>query len=271
MRLSSLVVAVLFFLPLGAFAQHSSGGGSSSGGSSSASSSSGGSHSSSASSSGSSSASAHSSGSSTSSGNHCSRASASRDSTTAAARHQIENGSTRVPTRNSAANTSKNSRPAPRGWINRLHHPFRRGTPKSVYADLGLTICKNKPGPCPSGQTRGKNGRCMDTNNFSQCQSGQYWNGGACVGASLFRQDDCSSLAFALRQYAQQMQQAEGWRQNSCARDTAAQECSELTAEAQGEAARHESLLRQYKACRAVSSPYGDYSYSAYSHELSFE
>jgi hypothetical protein len=44
-----------------------------------------------------------------------------------------------------------------------------------------------------------------------------------------------------------------------------------LTVEAQGEAARHESLQRQYRACRAMSSPYGDYSYSAYSHELSFE
>jgi hypothetical protein len=271
MRLSSLVVAVLFFFSLGAFAQHASGGGSSSGGSSGASSSSGGSHSSSASSSGSSSTSAHSSGSSTSSGNHGSSASASRGSTTAAARHQVENSPTRVPGRNSAANTSKNSRPAPRGWINRLHHPFRRGRPKSVYADLGLTICKNKSCACPPGQTRGKNGRCVDTNNSSQCQPGQYWNGGVCVGASLFRQDDCSSLAFAIRQHAQQMQQAEGWRQNSCAQDAASQACSELTTRARDEAARHESLLRQYRACRAVSSPYRDYSYSAYSHELSFE
>src|ERR1019366_3725475 len=203
--------------------------------------------------------------------NHGSSGSASRDSTTAAARHQIENSPTRAPSRNSAANTSKNLRPAARGWINRLHHPFRRGTPKSVYADLGLTICKNKPCPCPSGQTRGKNGRCMDTNNFSQCQSGQYWNGGVCVGASLFRQDDCSSLAFALRQHAQQMQQAEGLRQTSCAQDAAAQECSELTAEARGEAARREALLRQYRVCRAVSFPYWDYSFSAYSGELSFE
>jgi hypothetical protein len=256
MRLSSLVVVLLLISPV-AFAQHSSGGGSSSG----ASSNSGGSHSPSGSSSGSSYTSAHSSGGSASSSSHSSRGSSSHGSSSPQ----------RAQSPNRVANPGNNSRPEPKGWIDRLHHPFRKHTPKAVYAGLGLTVCKNKSCPCPPGQTRGKNVRCFATNDLNQCQSGEYWNGGACASASLFRRDDCSSLALALRQEEAQMQHAEVLRQTGCARDSAAQECSELTAQAQDATTRHDSLLRQYQACRAVSCPYGDHCHSAYSLGLSFQ
>jgi len=252
MRLSSLVVAVFLLVPPVVFAQRSSGGGASSGGSSGGFSSSGGSHGSysGGSSSGSSSSSAHSSGNSAaSSSNHSPSRSASRSSSTgSAAQHQIGKNA-RVQGSN-AAESIRNLQPARRGFIAFLRHPFRK------RAEAGLRrpiVCKDKPCPCPPGETNGKNGACLaivTTNHFRRCPQGEYWGGGGCTTVSLFRSDDCSNLALALDRQARQSQLAESSRQTSCSSNAAAQECSELMAKSQNEAALYKSLHQQYEQCK---------------------
>ena len=238
MRLSGPVIAVvLLSTPL--FSQRSSGSGSSSGGSHSSFS---GGSSSSSSVSRTSSPSSHTSGVSASSG---------AAKATVSAR-------------------SGNAQPKQGGFRTFLRHPLRKSAPNLTLASQH-PICTKAPCrvPCSPGISGGKGG-CVANSLVSQtCGAGRYWNGGGCATSSLFRRDDCSSLALALREQARQTQYAESLRQNNCAGGAAAQECSELTIKAQGEAARQEALQQQYRACRAAS--YGDHSYTAYFRELSFE
>jgi hypothetical protein len=256
MRLSGLVVAFLLLVSPLLFAQHSSGGGSSSGGSSGGSSSSGGSHGySGGSSSASSSSGGHSSGGSASSGGH---SSGSRGTGGTASRASGAGSTARQPIGNNARVQGGNVAEH-RGFFAFLRHPFRKPEPttmlKTAAVDLVPPVCKGKACVCPPG-VAGKNGGCTSgvtsvvSNQYRRCQSGEYWDGAGCNGSSLFRPDDCGSLSFALDRQAEQSRLAESSRQTSCSRDSAAQECSELTARAQVETARYQSLLEQYQQCR---------------------
>lgn len=266
MAISSLMVAVILFVSPALFAQHSSGGGSSSGGGGSSPAgssvgSSGGSHGgySGGSSSGSSSLGSHSSGSSASSNSRSSGGSASRSSSArsasrgsgagSAAQRQIEKNARAQG--NNVAEQSKNAQPVHRGFIGFLRHPFRKRTSKPAEADLRRPICKDKPCRCPAGEAIGNNGACVvSTNNYNQCPTGSYWDGVGCVGSSLFRSNDCGNLALAVDRQARQAQFAESSRQSSCSSGAGAQECSDLTARSQDEAARYRSLQQQYQQCR---------------------
>jgi hypothetical protein len=146
MRLSGLVVAVLFALTSFAFAQHSSAG--SSGGSSSSFSSGSASHG--GTSGGSSSASYSSSGrSSGGSGSHGSAAQTTRSSGS-------QNGlNVRLA---QAGATSSRTQAEKRGFFSTLRHPFRKPTPM-VEADWRRPVCKKqpcvvapRPSLCPPGQ-----------------------------------------------------------------------------------------------------------------------
>lgn len=274
MRLSSLVPAVLFlFLPF-AFAQHSSGGGSSSGGggysggssSSGSASSSGSSHSSysSGSSSGSTSSSTHPSGTSASARSSSYAGSASRNSTTSpATQGQIENN---------AAIPNKNSQPQHKGLIARLHHPFRK--PKPIEAGLRPSVCKDKSCTCPAGETYWKNGCIANAiaNNFGLCQHGEYSNG-ACEARSSFRLNDCANVTFSRDRQARLADLAEQSRQSACSRDATAQECAELTAKSQDEAARYKSVQQEYERCRrqqTIFTTYRGSPFLPYGHVYSF-
>jgi len=180
---------------------------------------------------------------------HSSGGSASRSSKAESTpRHQIEKNPRGE--NNAAAGRIKNPQPEHKGFFPFLRHPFRKPAPKPAAADLRRPICKHKPCPCP---TNGEGGGCVvspATHANRRCQVGEYWNGGGCATLSLFRLNDCRELALALDQQARQVKIAESRRRISCSRDAADQECSELTAKSQGEAARYESLRQQYEQCR---------------------
>ena len=256
MRLSSLVFAVLLFVLPALYAQHSSGGGSSSVGSSS----SGGSHGgySGGSSSGSSSSSSHSSrGSPSSSSGHRTGGSVSGASGRATAHPDSQSS------RSNAAEGTRNVQPR-HGILGFLRHPFGKPAQKVVQGKFPRPVCTKEP--CRIPCARGSKGGCVSNNVVlaQTCPAGQYWGAGGCFTSSLFRQNDCSSLGLALSQQAQRMRYAESLRQDSCSRDAAAQECSELAAKAQNEEARYKSLQQQYEQCRAhsVLSSYPSHFYS---------
>lgn len=244
MRLPSLVVAVLLLVSPVLFAQHSSGGGSSgggsrSGGSSAGASSSSGSHGS---------YSGGFSAGSSSLSSHTYSGSASRSSGAGPAQRQNEKST--LQSHNGVERI--NPQPEHRGFFAVLRHPFRKRVPKPGEADRSRPVCKGSRCLCPPGEINGKNGRCVvvATNQFARCQPGEYWDGGACNISSLFGQGDCSNLAMALDSQARQFQLEESSRQESCSRDAAAQECSDLTAKAQDGLAHYKSLQQQYEQCK---------------------
>lgn len=209
MRLSSVVVAVVFLFSPGVFGQHSSGGGGGSSGGSSG----GGSHGSSGgSSSGASSshASSSSGGSSHSASSHSSAGSRSSSTAHSSPRSSgsSSHGSSVAPAgprsnTSSRAGAAKTAQPGKRSFFSFLRHPFRRPEAKPIESDLRRPICKGedckKPAPkppepapapvesdlrrpvckgkacgCPPGELQGKNGGCVaaPTNN-SACAVGQ--------------------------------------------------------------------------------------------------
>jgi hypothetical protein len=144
--------------------------------------------------------------------------------------------------------------------IARLHHPFRRTKP--LDAGLRSPVCKNKSCACPPEEIYGKNG-CITsviTNNFRLCQQGEYSNGGACNAPSSFRLNDCANVTFSRDREARQAELAERSRQSTCSRDAAAQECVDLTAKSQDEAARYKSLQQEYERCRRQQTIFTPYS-----------
>lgn len=227
MRMSSLTLAVFLLVSAVVSAQHSSPGGSSSVGSHSSSSGGG------------------STSGSYAPSTHSSAASAShRSSVRLLVRHPIEKN-TGVQNKN-AARSVRSPHLQRRGFFAFLRHPFRQ----PAEADLRRPICKGKPCPCP---TKGKGGGCAVssvTNDERWCPWGEYWNGSGCATLSLFRLNDCSDLALALNRQARQMQLAKGRQWISCSHDALTQECSDLTATYQTEAARYEALQQQYAECR---------------------
>jgi hypothetical protein len=190
MRLSGLVVAVLFALTSFAFAQHSSAG--SSGGSSSSFSSGSASHG--GTSGGSCSASYSSSGrSSGGSGSHGSAAQTTRSSGS-------QNGlNVRLA---QAGATSSRTQAEKRGFFSTLRHPFRKPTPM-VEADWRRPVCKKqpcvvapRPSLCPPGQPLNGKGVCSASNvAYRTCQAGN--NGGPSTFC-VYPLDDCRSLPLTL-------------------------------------------------------------------------
>jgi hypothetical protein len=207
MRLSSVVVAVVFLVPSAVFAQHSSGGGGSSSGGSSG----GGSHASSGgSSSGSSSHAGSSSGGSSHSASSHSSSSSNGSSSAHASVHTSGSSSHGSPVASAGSRSNASSRsvaaktaqPGKRSFFSFLRHPFHRSEPKPSESDLRAPVCKGKdckePAPklpetatlvesdlrrpvcngkacaCPPGEVQGKNGGCVaaPTNN-SGCAVGQ--------------------------------------------------------------------------------------------------
>src|SRR6202050_4993101 len=158
MRLSSVVVAVVFLFSSVVFAQHSSGGvGGSSGGGSSGGSSGGGSHGSSGGvSSGGSSSHAGSSGgssrggSSHSAGSHSSPASGSSSAHTSARNSGSGSHDSSAAAAGSRAKASshsaatKTAQPEKRSFFSFLRHPFHRSEPKPTESDLRAPVARAK-------------------------------------------------------------------------------------------------------------------------------
>jgi hypothetical protein len=211
MRLSSVVVAVVFLFSSAVFAQHSSGGGGGSSGGSSG----GGSHASSGGSSSGSSSHASSSGGSPGSGSSHSASSRSSagSSGSSSAHNSVRNpapsshgssaaakGSRSNASSHSAA--AKTAQPGKRSFFSFLRHPFRRSEAKPTESDLRAPVCKGKdckePAPklpetatlvesdlrrpvckgkacaCPPGEVQEKNGGCISAPaNNSACAAGQ--------------------------------------------------------------------------------------------------
>lgn len=247
MRLSSLVVAAVLLVPAVAFAQHSSAAVSSSG------SSSGGSHSSysGGASAGSSSSNAHSSGGTSPSGHSSGGSSSGSSNKGSAAHRQIENiapAGSRNP-----VESARNSQPERKGFIGFLRHPFAKANPKLIEAERRQPVCKNKSCACPPGEIHGKSGGCVASvtlNDFARCQAGEYWYGGGCAALSLFRSNDCSNLAFAVKEQARKVEDSDSSRQSSCSGNATTQECSDRTTVSQNEAAHYKSLQQEYEQCR---------------------
>lgn len=222
MRLSTLLVAVLFVVPSSIFAQHSSAGASSSfsGG--------GGSHTSSVgSSSGSYSSSSHSSAASAS---HSSGAQFAHSTQQFA--HPTQNGLNIRQAVPSATVTG--TQVEKKGFFSHLRHPFRGSAP-TLENSLRLPVCKKQPCTlpiCPRGQNLNGTGICAATNlGALSCQAGTYAGIGAC---SALLPDDCRGLALALNRLA-------------------------LIQDEQARQVQRDRLQRQYSQCqhlRSLFSPY---------------
>jgi hypothetical protein len=211
MRLSSIVVAVVFLFSSVVFAQHSSGGGGGSSGGSSG----GGSHASSGggSSSGSSSHAGSSGGSSSGGSSHSASTHSSAHSGGSASAHNSAHNSGSNSHGSSAAATgsrsnasthsaaAKAAQPGRRSFFSFLRHPFhkpekptesdlrrpackgedcKKPAPKPpetatlVESDLRSPVCKGKACACPPGEVQGKSGGCVAAPaNNSVCGVGQ--------------------------------------------------------------------------------------------------
>jgi hypothetical protein len=224
MRLGGVVIAVVVFVSVIAFARNGSGRSSSGFGSSasfSGSSSSGGAHSSSGG-----------SGSSASSaGSHNSSSSASHGSSTGGASSRSSPSAKLPSTKGSASPETKSSRS--------LFHPFRNRKPVQIAESKRSAPCLKQPcAICPPGQSPGGRGGCVAPRNA--CSSGQGWNGFSCGTEGWF--NDCRVLA---EQLAEQQRQMRG--QND-----------------PGQSLRRQLLLNQYDHCakRFGLEPFGSYLFS---------
>lgn len=230
MRLSRLVIVVLFLVSSSVFAQHSSpgsSGGSSHTGSSSSFASSSGSH---GGTSGGSSSASHSSGSHNSGGSvlHGSAAQAANSSGS-------QNGlNIRFVTAQSS--TSSRTQTEKRGFFSALRHPFRKPVPP-VEADLRRPFCRKEPcivplpSLCPPGQSINGKGVCASNASYSTCQAGNSWGTGS---SCIYPLDDCRGLTF------------------------------------DSESTQLESLRRKYQRCQALQRLFAAYSASSYGSSVIF-
>ena len=246
MRLSGLAVAVVLLFSSAVLAQHSSAGGSSSGGSSG---SSGSSHSSSFSSS------------SGSSGGHSAGGSSSSSHGTGSGSSRSSSSVGRGGNLSSSPSARASAQPEKRTFVSHIFHPFRKTQAQLVQADFRRPICTKGHCVCPGGGTTGKNGACSTAPlRTERCNAGAFWNGGACVGLTDYRVNDCAALQRLMEQQAGRMRMAENSRLDTCSGGPGAQECGELTTRSADESARYRALQQQYEQCRRrqfTSNRYG--------------
>lgn len=95
---------------------------------------------------------------------------------------------------------------------------------------------------------------------------GAFWNGGACVGLTDYRVNDCAALQRLMDQQAEHMRMAENSRLDTCSSGPGAQACGELTSRSEDEATRYQALQQQYEQCRRRQFTSNRYSFSFADH-----
>ena len=146
--------------------------------------------------------------------------------------------------------------------------PCKEPTPKPTPAESDLRRpCLKEPCTCSPGRTLTKGG-CVTTvvDNSGQCQAGQVWNGGSCLGAvqcpanAYWNGVNCTpngaECATINSRAAADINELRGLRartREACSQDPSGQECSDLTQELDGATLRYRMLLNEASpTCRTT-------------------